>query len=619
MERVSPGYWRNLADSEGARNAAVLFSLMERSLWIADKSGRLVRLHFNTIQCLLAQHVALCWHLGLPVRLIVPKYRQGGITTWWFAFFVARCLLAVAKGQAFRVGIVSHEEDGGETVFQIIRRYIKHLPPELNPATSEKYKLTNENSYQVRWQTGASIQVYSVKKLDALGRGGTLNALHCTEAGSYGDKGVDPGPAMAAIKSSLADTPDALPDQVVVYESTAKGHDSFFWPMTEQALTGKSNYVVKFLPWYLEPTYRMGWVQYRALVCANPKNKDPGPRFSPTPDEVVLRQAIAQPVLPEEEDYRYQADLADEQLIWRRAKLVELDGGLKAFKREFPSTLEEAFEASESCMFPADVIAHYESLVCDPILRADVRLEQPTKATELLVHPTGQWAIWEERIPGEDYLISADVSAGVGGDASNAYVFHEQTCKIVARFHGQIPWEDYARLLEAAAYYWNMAYLVIESNVTATTAAGLSTATALHRNSYPKLHYHVEEDRINVGSPDRPGFVTTPQNRALVLAAIEEATRKRRLVCHDPRLPSEMRTFVLRTKKDGTPDRYMAAPGKHDDAIMSAAIGCYMLSPRGIRRVSPERPVQVDPILQAIERFKSYNAAEQGGGEFFHL
>ena len=618
MERESPGYWRPLANSPGAIRAAAIFSLMERALWINPKSGPLCRLEFNTVQMLMAQHYALCWHLGLPVKLIVPKYRQGGITTWTFGFFVARCLLAVAEGQAYRVGIVSHEEDGGETVFQIIRRYLKHLPPELNPhdTSDQKYKLTNDNTYQVRWSTGASIQVYSVKKLDALGRGGTLNALHCTEAGSYGDKGVDPKPAMAAIKSSLADTPEALPDQVVVYESTAKGHDAFFWPLTEEALTGKSNYVVKFLPWYLEPTYRMDWRTYRALTLQNRKNKDPGFKFEPDDEERALRTLLGQPVLPEDEDYRYRAELADEQLIWRRAKIAELDGGLKAFRREFPSTLEEAFAASEVCLFGAEVLAYYEGQVSEPILRGDVRLEEPTKNTEWLTSPMGPWAIWEERIPGEDYLIAADVSAGVGGDASNAYIFHEKSCRIVARFHGQIPWEDYAKLLEAAAYHWNRAYLVVESNVTATTAAGASVAASLHRNAYPNLHYNTEDDRLRPTAPDRPGFVTTPQNRSLVLAALEEAARKRRLESHDQRLVAEMRTFTWNEKKK----RYEAAPGKHDDAVMSAAIGCYMLSPKGVRRVPTWAPPPEDPILKSIEQFKRMAAVQRSGGEeFFHL
>ena len=617
MERVSPGYWRPLVQSQGAIDAAVVFSLMERALWITPKSGPLCRLEFNTVQLLLAQHYAMCWHLGLPVKLIVPKYRQGGITTWTFAFFVARCLLAVAKGQAYRVGVVSHEEDGGETVFQIIRRYIRHLPPDLNPATTTdaKYKLSNENSYQVRWSTGASIQVYSVKKLDALGRGGTLNALHCTEAGSYGDKGVDPKPAMAAIKSSLADTPDALPQQVVVYESTAKGHDAFFWPLTEEALTGKSNYVVKFLPWYLEPTYRMSWDQYRAVVRQNKKNKDPGPRFVPTDEERNLRVLMNTPVLPEEEDYRYQADLDDEQLIWRRNKILELDGGAKAFKREFPSTLEEAFAASESCLFTAETLAYYDSQVCDPILRGDIELTQPTKETQWITTPNGPWAVWKERIPGEDYLIAADVSEGVGGDASNAYVFHEGNCEIVARFHGQVPWEDYARMLEAAAYYWNRAYLVVEANVTATTAAGGMVAAALHQANYPKLHYHVDEDRLRPTAPDKPGFVTDAKNRSVAITSLEEAARKRRLVCHDQRLVSEMRTFVWNEKRK----RYEAAPGKHDDAVMSAAIGAYMLSPRGVSRASRDPAPTSDPILAAIERFKSYHANRTDSEGFFHL
>lgn len=596
--------------SPGAQKAARVFQAME-GLRIRNKAGDLVPFIFNAAQLRLARYVAMCWHLGRPVRALVPKYRQGGITTWWRALAFVLCLFATEAGQAYRVGLVAHDDDGGETIFQITREFQKNLPPALDGEFTPKFRLENFNLAGIRWASRSEDQVYSVKKLDALGKGGTINFLHLTEAASYGDKGVDAEVAINSIKGALVKEEATQPDSVVVYESTANGHDSFFWPQVEASFKGESDYVVMFLPWFLEPTYSMTWARYRAMVLANPQNADPGARFEPTDDERLLRAALAQPVSPEEEHYRYQHWLTDEQLIWRRSVIRDLGGRLRDFQRYYPATIEEAFQASERCAFAQDTIEHYLGAARDADDQGDVDLKNPSKATEWRASRHGKLRVWEHPRQGDEYLIAADVSEGTGGDFSCAYVFHRDTTTIVAAMHGQWEWEDYARALEAVAYYYNAAELVVEANVSRTSAAGAQVAAWLHRQGYRGLYYYREEDRLDPTSPGKPGWNTNDKTRSQALTALYEACRARRLASYDRRLASEMRTFVLNEKRK----RYEAAPGKNDDAVLAAAIGCFLLQPSGQRPRGLVTTPSQDPVLAELARMReTYERTQRAAG-----
>lgn len=613
VRRSGPGLWEALVDSEGARKAAEVFSLMERYLWIRPKEGTPRLLEFNAIQMILAFNVALAWHLKIPIRFLVPKYRQGGVTTWCFALLFALCLRATALGKAYRVGLVSHEEDGGEKVFQIIRTFVKNLPPALSNTANPQFKTDHYNSVQITWSFGAELHVHSVKKLDALGRGGTVNALHCTEAGSYGDKGVNASEAMSAIKGSLVKEEDTLPDSMVIYESTAKGHDSFFWPLVEDSLKGKSDYVTLFLPWFLEPAYTMTWEAYRAQVRSNPVNPDPGPHFIPTHEEQALREQLRAPVPESDWHFRYSAELTDGQLIWRRSTIKELGGDVKSFRREYPSTIEEAFAATEQGRFTADQVAHYQSLVHEPLEHGDIRMPGANKVTTWEAHPHGAWAVWDRApIPGDSYTVVADVSEGQGQDNSHAIVLHDNSMRVVARYtSGQAQWEDVALVLEAAGYHWNRALVAVEANVSKTFMAGRLVAEALFKAGYSNLYFYREEDQLNPSAPSKPGWLTTEATRAKAISQMSEACRSRRLVSHDEILVREMRSFVWNEKKK----RYEAAPGKTDDAVMTTAIACALLAPDGIKKhVGAVVPLN-DPVANAIKHYEQLAKSQPGSDQ----
>lgn len=595
--RNSDGTWKAARDSEGAAEGALTFEFVERFLKITNKQGFLVPLILNPAQTILAQFFALCWHLSLAVMILVPKGRQQGVSTVVEAIVTARCLIWTGRGRAYRVGLVAHDDDGVGTIFgSITRTFVKHLPPALRREKGgQRYAQPIGNSGEVKWEPGSSISAYSVKKIDALGKGGTLNALHYSEAANFADNGVTATKATGSINGAVAKDKD----RIVVIESTANGQDGFFCEEVMRSIRGESEYVTIFIPWYLEPSYSMAWADYREAVLSNPRGRDPGPRFVPTEEELLLRAEVGRPVPEGEELTRWQHQLTDDQLIWRRYVIRNDYSGKSAdFRRYYPSTLEEAFAATDRVAFAGNVIAEYASRTSAPT-RGRVELEQPTKLAEWVGDEFGWLQRWEPPVPGEEYLLVSDVGEGDGSDFNAAYVFKKKSCRIVAAVHGQWPWEAYALMLEGLGYYYNVAQAVVEVNASPTSAAGAAVVRALRRAAYPRVFMWRDPEAVKGGVPAKAGWFTTHRNRPQLVEAIAEATRTGRLQSQDEGLVEEMKTFRWNEDKK----RFEHAAGKNDDRVLAAAIGCFLLAPGGVApEVDDEDEEEEDTALARWRR-----------------
>jgi len=102
--------------------------------------------------------------------------------------------------------------------------------------------------------------------------------------------------------------------------------------MCMEAQRGESDYILIFVPWFWS-------VEYQRAVPHG---------FARTPEEVEYAEW-----LKAEADW----ELTDEQIYWRRLKVVTLKG-LSAFRREYPSTPEEAFRTeAPGALWKTDTIS----------------------------------------------------------------------------------------------------------------------------------------------------------------------------------------------------------------------------------------------------------------------
>lgn len=235
------------------------------------------------------------------VRAILLKGRQQGASTYVEGRFMWR----TTHNKGVKAFILTHEEDASKGLFSMAKRYYEHLPDAVKPVISA----SNARELQfINLDSGYSIGTAGNK---SVGRSQTNQFFHGSEVAFW------PNAAEHA-KGILQTVPDAAGTEVI-YESTANGVGNFFHSQWKAAEGGLSDYEAIFVPWYWQDEY------------SKPLNKD----FDLTEKELTLRD---------------QYSLNNEQMYWRRQKIVELSAGgvdgEKAFYQEYPMNSAEAFQVS---------------------------------------------------------------------------------------------------------------------------------------------------------------------------------------------------------------------------------------------------------------------------------
>lgn len=252
------------------------------------------------------------------VRALVLKARQEGVSTYTGGRFYWR----TTRNDGKATFILSHEADTTEKLFQIVERFHKNCP---DPA---KMQTDVANRRRMVFSGLNSEYFVGTAGNENVGRGGTIQYLHASEAAFYPD-----GDGFS--KGLLQSVPDMAGTEVII-ESTANGMDPLFYKMCMDAMQGVGEYILIFLPWFWMQEYR----------------KDTPLDFQPTEDEVKLAEL-------------YKLDW--QQIYWRRMKIISLKNDLKAFMQEYPCNVEEAFISSGTSLIPSfQVMEARKSLIADP-------------------------------------------------------------------------------------------------------------------------------------------------------------------------------------------------------------------------------------------------------------
>lgn len=541
---------------KGLAKALYLAVWEEENLRIATKSGSEIAFRHNDIQSIMLNFNARCWADRVRVAVLNPKVRQGGVSTKWQADLFGLSVLSAKGGVRFNAGTVAHIEESAKVIFAMSRKFETCLGP------SWKLPLESRQQGRLEWRgTGGFIQIASAKLGDALFRGPTLNAFHGSEVANWSDAGLDASLAFKAAMGALAPGPDSM----IGLESTAKGRDAFFHPKILRAMKGEGELQLVFLPWFLERGYAMTWRDYTFAR----RGERLRARFERTPEEESLAEELRDVVVrPGEEWFRYAVDLTDEQLIWRRAQTeTDCDGDPAAFRRGYPSTIEECFASTTTGKFE-EAVDHYlsEARVADEV----GSLRRGERGLEFVEGEDGDLLVWERPRQGHDYVIGADVAGeeDVGKDFDAAYVLHKRTMTVVAALHGKFDGDVFADKLAMLGRWFNDALLAPERG------KNPSVALALKKGGYPRLYHYVNPEAPR--TTPRPGWTTSSKSRPLIVDGLAAVCRDRRLRSKCGALAEEMSTFVWSERRH----RCQAAPGKNDDRVIAAAIAVHLCDPR---------------------------------------
>ena len=277
------------------------------TLKIRDKLGNIVPLILNDAQRYIHEQVEKQRMSTGKVRVLVLKGRQQGCSTYvsgrfyWKATHVA-----------------------GRTVFILSMRHLLpinsfKLWTGITRMCQSRLKCRRMWLTNGAWCSPDCSQniLWELRETRMSAAAVLYNYLHASEAGFYPN-------ASGFSTGLLQSVPDASDTEVFI-ESTANGMDGLFYPMCMNALQGKGDFLLIFVPWYWQVEYR------RKLP----------PDFQITPEEEKLAQLY---------------HLDPEQLCWRRMKIFELKDDT-LFMREYPNSVEEAFTVSTDSLIPGILAA----------------------------------------------------------------------------------------------------------------------------------------------------------------------------------------------------------------------------------------------------------------------
>ncbi|QEL18727.1 phage terminase large subunit family protein [Limnoglobus roseus] len=266
-----------------------------RCLTIRSKSGRVQPLKLNEAQLYLHDRLEEQKAKTGKVRALVVKGRQQGCSTYTEGRFFHKVTHLIG----IKAFILTHLDEATNNLFGMAKRFYEHCPPVVRPS------LRASNAKELLFDKLDSGYKVGTAGSKGVGRGDTIQLFHGSEVAYWPNADTHVAGALQAV-------PDE-PGTEVILESTSNGRQGLFYEMCAAAMRGEGEYILVFIPWFWQPEYR--------------KTVPDG--FKPTEDELAYQTAYG---------------LDDQQIAWRRAKIVELNG-VHNFRREYPATPEEAFSA----------------------------------------------------------------------------------------------------------------------------------------------------------------------------------------------------------------------------------------------------------------------------------
>jgi len=221
----------------------------------------------------------------------------------------------------------------------------------------------------------------------------------------------------------------------------------------QAAAAGESDYIAIFIPWFKTIEYK---------------------REVPEGFELTF----------EEKDYYKKYDLTDEQLYWRRLKIVE--GGVDKFRQEYPANSEEAFLVSGASVFDSEKINSFKPT--PPIALRGYNDDLVSFDDS----PRGNLEIWIPPDCQDNYIIGADVALGVKQDYSTAIVMNTKGHICAMYRDNTVDPTLYGEHLFYLCRYFNNALLAVESN-----SMGVATLQRLKQMSYVNMYYETKAARLS--------------------------------------------------------------------------------------------------------------------------
>lgn len=528
---------------------------------------------------------------GLPIRLILLKARQwGGSTTTQLYMAWLQFMHQVGLNSL----IIAHQGSGSDEIKDMFDRMIKAYPVEYLHQMGEMYSeneakmvgVGKSGSIHRVPQRNCKIKIGTAERPDSC-RGGDYNLVHLSEVGVW--KTTD-GKTPEDIVRSACSGILLKPYTMIVMESTANGTGNFFHREYVAAADPRipSQYEALFIAWFDIEQYSIPFEskkdkwEFAKQLWANREN--------------------ANVMSTREESGKYlwwlwEKGASLEAIHW----YIEERAGKNShgvMASEYPSDDIEAFVHSGTMVFDRYQVEAFRPACRPPRFIGDVYgkcTEGEDALKELCFHEDGQGVLWVWALPEENdeyeitdrYLTVVDIGGRTEkADWSDIVVFDRINLidggrpAVVAEWYGHTDIDLLAWKAAQIAAFYNNSLLVIESNTADSrdkerhVEGGDQSLYILNQigGVYPNMYYRRQsEDEIVQGAPKKYGFNTNTLTKPMIITTLIKCVREHLYTEREERALDELLTYEK--KQNGA---YGAISGRHDDKVMTRAIGMHI-------------------------------------------
>ena len=362
---------------------------------------------------------------------------------------------------------------------------------------------------------------------------------------------------------SISSVVPHLPFTLIVKESTARGVGTLFHDEWIKAESGTSGYRAVFIPWFYDAR------NYREIKDLEQFVK------TMTPDDWG----------------RWAKGATLQGIYWYNEHKRKENFDDVSMGENFPTDPQEAFMSSGRRAFRAADVLRARKTCCDPIFVGDIygasmKGKEALKDIKLEKKTDGELRVWimppKEPVVSNRFAIAVDIGGRTAGaDWSIIKVFdrmyqHEGGVPEVAAVwvgHGD---QDHVSWKAAQlGMIYNKALIAVEVNSLDTDedSEGDHSMTVLDEiaEDYDNLYARVDPEKVRLGAPVLYGFHNNRKTRPMIIDALNAGLRDQSYIERDSRACDEMDWFVMSSK-----GKYEAQEGKHDDHVISTAIGVWL-------------------------------------------
>lgn len=521
-----------------------------------------------------------------PIRTIVLKARQWGGST---VTQIYMSWIQLIHKTGWNSLIVGHTKDASVEVKGMFDKLIQAYPMAMMYDIGEEY---NENEPKFKSEA-ASGNIFKIPQRNCKvkigtavepnsARGGDSALVHCTEVAFW--KKTE-GKTPQEIVRTACSGAGLMPMTMIVYESTANGTGNFFESEYQAAKKEKSTFKSIFIPWFYIERYSLSIedkTEFAKQLYNNRRNEYIADKRHDNGKYLW---------------WLWQQGATLEGIQWYILKRAEYDehGDMAA---EYPSDDVEAFQHSGCSVFDKYKVELLKPSCKPPTYVGDVYGKElegrgALEGLKFEVDKQGKLCLWEkpETFPDKKVANRYLTVVDVGGRSNKAdfsvivvfdrYWMMETDGKpcVVAQWYGHIDHDLLAWKAAQIAKYYNDSLLVIESNTLETKdrdrmVDGDQSVFILNqiKNVYSNLYARKpSEIDIKEGRSTKYGFHTNVQTKPMIISTLVKVVRDALYVERDERCLDEY--LCYEQKSNGA---YGAEIGKHDDLLMTRAIGLHI-------------------------------------------